>query len=177
MTRAILQHAALTFVLVILGLTAAACSGSSLVTSEGRDGELSYAMLNEQLLGNEVVLSFQSGLHMTGTGFHIDQDTASWIEVDTGHRLSVPVSTIDEVSVSPNALLGGVIGFGSGVVAGGLIGAGAANLAVGSEEDRNLITEIGMLAGAGAGAIIGTVIGIHRGPSRTYQFKSATPAK
>lgn len=156
------------------------CSSSELVTPTGRDGNLSFEELNDRIRTKEVTISFRDDSRTHGEEFQVDHDSASWRESKgDGLFFKVPVSRIHTVSTGPNRLVGGLIGFGTGVLAGGIVGWQVAQGMKSSGESgdigRGLLA--GAAVGAGGGALVGTISGVAIGRQSVYDFGSNSSGK
>jgi hypothetical protein len=147
------------FTICAITLIMVGCGSSSLVTPTGQGGNLSFDALNKTVQNDEVTISFYSGPNVTGKLFHIEHDSASWTEVESGKLFKVPVPKIMGLSTKPNRFLGGIIGLGGGIAVGGLaglaIGSGSASTA-----EHGTWAGLGAAVGAGAGALVGTLVGV-----------------
>ena len=161
---------------VLIAFTALGCSSSSLVTSTGQKGDLSFDQLDEKIRDDEITISLYDDSKVIGKGFHIENDSASWIGVESGTLFKTPVSKIHTLSTSPNRFVGGLIGFGGGLVVGGLAGM-AIGSGFASTAEHGTWSALGAAVGAGIGALIGTPIGVAVAPSEEYHFSETSSEK
>ncbi len=152
------------------------CSSSTLVTPTGQGGDFSFEDLNKKIPDNEITISLDDGSEVIGRGFHIQNDSASWTRVDSGSLFKSPVSRIHMLSTSPNRFVGALMGFGGGLVLGGLAG-----MAVGSgfrsTAEQGTWSGLGAAVGGGFGALVGTTIGAVVAPSKEYHFSKTSPER
>jgi hypothetical protein len=163
---------------IILSLTVAGCSSSQLVTSTGRDADLSFAELKQKTHNQEVEILLPDGTESKGLEFEVNQDSASWREVKRGGlHVSLPVHRIRSVSTPPNRLTGGLIGFGGGCFAGGILGWQVAQAMKPSGEsgDKGRVLALGAGIGVVAGAVVGTIIGVIIVRPTVYEFAPSSP--
>jgi hypothetical protein len=158
--------------LIFLSIVVSGCYSSTIVTPSGERGDLSFDQFSKRIQSDEVRIMFHDSSTAVGKGFHIDRDSASWVTAERGILFNVPATQIHAITISPNRLIGGMIGFGVGVAAGALIGA-----AIGSGappgEDHGLAVFIGTVAGAASGALIGTIVGVALPHTNTFHIRDA----
>ena len=160
---------------LLIACAALGCPSSSLVTSTGQKGDLSVDQLNQKIRDEEITVSLYDGSKVIGKGFHIENDSASWIGVESSSLFKTPVSKIRTLSTSPNRFVGGLIGFGGGLVVGGLAGI-AVGSGLSSTAEHGTWGALGAAVGGGIGALVGTPIGVAAAPSKEYHF-SNTPSE
>ena len=152
------------------------CTSSALVTPTGQGGDISFEAMNEKIRDNEITISLDDDTKVIGKGFYIQNDSASWIGVESGRLFKSPVSKIHSLSTSPNRFVGGLIGFGGGLVVGGLAGMVAGNQFA-STAEHGTWAALGAAVGGGIGVLVGTPIGIAVAPSKEYYFNKTSPEK
>ena len=163
--------------IILLALTLAACSSSTLVTSNEQRGAISIDQLNQKTQHEVATIFFHDSTTASGSEFRIEHDSASWREIETGNRVIMPITRIHAISTSPNRLAGGLLGFGAGLAAGALIGWRIADGSTSPGADHGLYTLLGTAAGAGAGALMGTVLGVTIAQPNVYEFNTAASGK
>jgi len=163
--------------ILVMTLVIAGCSSSTLVTSTDKPGSLSIDAFNQKVHNEDVTIAFHDGSKTDGEGFRIANDSASWREGESGIRVYVPVAKVNTVSTGPNRLVGGLIGFGTGLAGGAFIGWRVAEGSTDHGEDRGLGILAGVVVGAGGGLIVGTIVGIAAPQPNVYELKTSSSDK
>jgi len=144
------------------------CSSSYLVTKNGEgDDKMSYKEFNREIKNENVTLEFTKGPESYGWYMRVDTDYARWNDYDLQEARSVQTGLL-KTAVRQNHFLGGLKGFGVGLLSGAALGylAGSLGIGVGGELSWQATHPIFFgLVGGIAGAIIGAITG-HK-----YEYK------
>jgi hypothetical protein len=148
------------------------CSSSYLVTKNGDgDDKMSYKEFNREIKSKNVMLNFTKGLERDGFNIRVDTNFAKFYDFDLQETRSVKTGLLKTV-VRQNHLLGGLKGFGIGILSGGALG-----LLVGSLSGSNKSHDgappgwfLGSVLGGFVGGIAGAIIGAIDGHKYEYKF-------
>jgi hypothetical protein len=156
---------------LLLSLIIGGCSASDIVTPAGREKSLSYADLNAKLAGDGARIHFIDGQRAEGAGIRLVIDSISWVDTKTGGITKVSVSTIEKIETK-NGLAGGLLGLGTGLAAGGLVGLLVGEGAAQRQGDVGIGLEVVAFTVGGAllGGGVGTIVGASIGTSHTYEI-------
>lgn len=155
--------------LMILAITHLGCSSSYFISSQ--QGELSsYSQFNTAAKEKKAAIVFQDDSSADAQEVLADPDSISWLPPTNNARMTVAMHKIKKV-VFKNPLLGLLEGAGIGLIlggAGGLVYEGG-----GGGSQDGFLGDFGGLPtaiGAGAGLLIGTIVGGAFGHTYNYEF-------
>lgn len=130
---------------------------------------MSYQEFNREIKSENVIVKFTKGLESDGFNIRVDTNYAIWHDYKLQETRSVQTGLLKTV-VRQNSFLGGLKGFGVGLLSGAALGylAGSLGIGVGGELSWQATHPIfGGLVGGIAGAIIGAITG-HKYKYRFY---------
>jgi hypothetical protein len=157
--------------LITLFLTG--CASSYLVTKNGDgDDKMNYKEFNREVKGENVTLEFTKGSESYGWYMRVDTDSARWNDYDLQERRCVQLGLLKTV-IRKNRFLGGIKGFGLGLLSGAALGLLGASLFGGewsSDHGGPPPWAVGPVLGALVGGIAGAIIGAITGHKYEYRF-------
>ena len=159
--------------LLPIAFNALGCFSSDLVTPTGKQSDLSYAQLNENIGDDEVIILFNDGQKVEAKAFYVTPDTVSWVETESQSRHSMPSNTLDHV-VTIDHGLGALIGLGIGATT--ITGAVFASTRGVTGESGEFVGPAILVAGGG-GAVLGGVVGALVGWRHSYEFSKQSSGK
>lgn len=148
------------------------CSSSYLVTKNGGDDEMSYQEFNREIMSKNVTLKFTKGPESDGMNIRVDTNYARWHDFNLQETRSVPTGLLKAVG-RQNRFLGGLEGFGIGLMSGAALGylvgslSGAHNKSL---DEGGLPWQFSILFGGAVGGITGAIIGAVFGHKYEYRF-------
>jgi len=146
------------------------CSSSYLVTKNGDGGdEMSYKEFNREIKSENVTVNFKKGLESDGFNIRVDTDYARWHDFNLQETQSIQTGLLKTV-VRQNNFLGGLEGFGLGLLSGAALFYLAGSLGIRGDGELDWHATMPIFGGL-VGGIAGAIIGAITGHKYKYSFK------
>jgi len=160
-------------ILLLLCITYCGCSTSYIVTPTQGGGDYSYHDFNSEFSEKDAVIELKDGREMSAKQIQVKYDSKSWTESPSGTPYTVAANDVNAIT-KKNRLIGGLDGFGLGILAGGIY-FGAVFFLNPGHEFKNANDAIPTLPLFPA---LGAVIGAAIGHGYEYRFRvDSTNAK
>ena len=86
--------------LVFVAIAISACTSSRIVNHIPSTGSLTYAQMNETLIGEEALITLTNGHELRGKEIRIRSDSTSWVYADTRENHITSISKIAKIASS-----------------------------------------------------------------------------
>jgi len=160
------------FAMLIFSIAQIGCGSSYNVSSSSNGERVSFSEFNAAVENERAEIVFKDDSTLYVQRIRTEPNGTSWIQPITGVRDTVPTHTIKRIILTNRArgaLDGAGVGFLSGVAAGLLVAVPYVG-AHSDDEFAGLAYVVFPAIGAGAGLLIGTIIGITSGHTYEYEF-------
>lgn len=158
------------FAILIFSIAQIGCGSSYIVSSSSNGERLSFSEFNAAAGREKAKIVFQDDSSLYCQEIVAEPDSTSWLDPTSGIRAAVPTHSIKKI-VFTNRIRGALEGAGIGLLAGG-----GAGFLIGSAIEppdskwKGFVTVYFSLSGGGVGLLIGTLVGVAEGHIYEYKF-------